>query len=181
MKKAFLISFLNFAVALTLCAQTEPQKSPAMGKSSAPGAHGPKKSETQPTPPMSTSGTKGQPASETQTQQNAKPIDQSNFDTSVKPSDDFFLYANGGWIKRTEIPPDQTRWGSSNQLIERNNDALHEIAEKAATAKSNDPTTQKVGDYFTSGMDEKAIEARKAKPLQDELDKIDAIKDRNDV
>jgi putative endopeptidase len=111
----------------------------------------------------------------------AKPIDQSNFDTSVKPSDDFFLYANGGWIKRTEIPPEYSRWGSFNQLIEHNNEALHAIAEKASKTKSSDPTTQKVGDYYASGMDEKAIDAAKTKPLGDELAKIDSVKDRNDV
>ena len=44
---------------------------------------------------------------------NPPPIDPSNFDTSVKPSDDFFLYANGTWIKRTEIPPEYTRWEAS--------------------------------------------------------------------
>ena len=114
--------------------------------------------------------------------ENAKPIDPSNFDTSVKPADDFFEYANGGWIKRTEIPPDQTRWGSFNMLIERNNDALHGIAEKAAAqASSTDPTTKKVGDYYASGMDEKAIEAARTTPLKDEMAKIDAIKDKNDV
>ena len=113
--------------------------------------------------------------------ENAKPIDQSNFDTSVKPSDDFFLYANGGWIKRTEIPADQTRWGTFNILIEQNNDALHTIAEKAAKKKSSDPTTRKVGDYYASGMDEKTIEAMKTKPLKDELAKIDSMKDKNDV
>src|SRR5215472_13434703 len=100
MRKSLLVSLLTFAVALGMSAQTEPQKSPSMGKSSA--------------------ATKTDNA-------NAKPIDQSNFDTSVKPSDDFFLYANGGWIKRTEIPPEYSRWGSFPQLIEHNNDALHQI------------------------------------------------------
>ena len=93
-------------------------------------------------------------------------------DTSVKPADDFFLYANGGWIKRTEIPPEYSRWGSFNQLIEQNNDALHAIAEKASKTKADPktaPELQKVGDYYASGMDEKTIEAMRTKPLQDEL------------
>jgi len=113
--------------------------------------------------------------------ENAKPIDPSNMDPSVKPADDFFLYANGGWIKRTEIPPEYSRWGSFNQLIEHNNDALHAIAEKAAKAKSGDVDGKKVGDYYASGMDEKTIEAMRTKPLQDELGKIDMLKDRQDV
>src|SRR6267378_1065351 len=105
--------------------------------------------------------------------ENAKPIDSSNMDTSVKPSDDFFLYANGGWNKRTEIPPAQTRWASFNILIERNHNALHGIAEKVAKTKSTDPTTQKVSDYYASGMDEKTIDQMRTKPLQDELAKIE--------
>ena len=105
-------------------------------------------------------------------------------DTSVKPQDDFFLYSNGGWIKRTEIPPEYSRWGSFNQLIERNNDALHEIAEKASKTPGDTktaPEVQKVGDYYGSGMDEKTIEMLRTKPLQDEFDRIGAMKDRNDV
>jgi len=152
MKKSFLVSILTFALAFGLNAQTGPDKSPSTGKAKAAAKN-----------------------------ENAKPIDQSNFDTSVKPSDDFFLYANGGWIKRTEIPPDQTRWGSFNMLIEQNNDALHAIAEKAAKTNSTDPATKKVGDYYASGMDEKTIEAMKTKPLKDELAKIDGMKDKSDV
>jgi putative endopeptidase len=111
-------------------------------------------------------------------------LDPKNMDTSVKPQDDFFMYANGGWIKKTEIPPEYSRWGSFNQLIEQNNDALHKIAEKAAKTPANSktaPDLQKVGDYYGSGMDEKAIDAARTKPLQDEFNRIDAIKDRNDV
>ena len=115
---------------------------------------------------------------------NPPPIDPSNMDTSVKPADDFFMYANGGWIKRTEIPPEYSRWGSFNELIEHNNDALHEIAEKAAKSHADPkaaPEAQKVGDYYGSGMDEKTIEAMRTKPLADELKRIDAIKERGDV
>jgi putative endopeptidase len=115
---------------------------------------------------------------------NARPIDPGDMDPSVKPADDFFMYANGSWIKRTEIPPEYSRWGSFNQLIEQNNDALHAIAEKAAVTHVDAklaPETQKVGDYYASGMDEKTINAMRAKPLEDELKSIDSMKDRNDL
>ena len=115
---------------------------------------------------------------------NPPSIDPSNMDMSIKPSDDFFMYANGGWIKRTEIPPEYSRWGSFNELIEHNNDALHEIAEKAAKSHADPktaPEAQKVGDYYGSGMDEKTIDAMRTKPLADELKRIDAIKERGDV
>src|SRR5947209_3168976 len=156
MKKSLLFALLSVSIAFALQAQTEPEKTPLTGKSPAAGA---------------------KPSDDT----NAKPIDPSNVDPSVKPADDFFLYANGGWIKRTEIPPEYSRWGSFNQLIEHNNDALHAIAEKAAKAKSNEADAKKVGDYYASGMDEKTIEAIRTKPLQDELAEIDSMKDRQDV
>jgi len=179
MKKSFFVSLLSLSIAFGLQAQTEPDKTPLTGKSPAAGATKP---QTNP-PPMQTGGAKGEGAS-AKADENAKPIDSSNMDTSVKPTDDFFLYANGGWIKRTEIPPEYSRWGSFNQLIEHNNDALHAIAEKAAKTKADPktaPEMQKVGDYYASGMDEKTIEVMRTKPLQDELGKIDNMKDRNDV
>ncbi len=94
------------------------------------------------------------------------------------------MYANGGWIKRTEIPPEYSRWGSFNQVTEQNNDALHAIVEKAAKAHVDPKTAaevQKVGDYYASGMNEKAVDAARTKPLEDELKRIDAIKDRGDL
>ncbi len=114
---------------------------------------------------------------------NPPPLDPKDMDTSVKPQDDFYTYANGGWLKRNPIPPEESRWGSFNALIEKNNDALRQVAEKAEKTPANPsaPEVQKVGDYYASGMNEKAINAAKAKPLQDELKKIDAIKDRNDL
>ena len=119
-----------------------------------------------------------------QVEKNPPPLDPKNMDTSVKPQDDFFMYADGGWIKRTEIPPEYSRWGGFNELIERNNDALQVIAEKAADTHVDPrlaPEVQKVGDYYASGMDEKTIEAVRIKPLEEEFKNIDAIKNRNDL
>jgi putative endopeptidase len=181
MKKSLFVSLLSLVIAFALQAQTEPEKTPSTGKSPAAGA---KKPQTTP-PPVQSSGAKtGEASTKPAKDENAKPIDSNNMDPSVKPADDFFLYANGGWIKRTEIPPEYSRWGSFNQLIEHNNDALHAIAEKASKTKADPktaPEMQKVGDYYASGMDEKTIEAMRTKPLQDELGKIDNLKDRQDV
>src|SRR5438094_9481945 len=116
--------------------------------------------------------------------QNPPPLDPKNMDTSVKPQDDFYLYANGGWLKRNPVPPEYSRWGSFSELEEKNNEALHKIAEKTANAHVDAnaaPEVQKVGDYYASGMDEKTIEAAQTKPLEDELKRIDAIKDRADL
>jgi putative endopeptidase len=123
---------------------------------------------------------------------NPPPLDVANMDTSVKPGDDFYLYANGTWIKNNPVPPEFSRWAAFTQLGEKNNEALHEIAEKAAAAAPKDSKqskmekaaaadVQKVGDFYASGMDEKAVDAAKAKPLDEEFKRIDAMKDRKDV
>jgi putative endopeptidase len=116
--------------------------------------------------------------------QNPPPLDAKNMDTSVKPQDDFYLYANGGWLKHNPVPPEYSRWGSFDELTEKNYDALRKIAERAANSHADAataPEVQKVGDYYASGMDEKTIESARTKPLEDELKRIDAIKDRADL
>ena len=119
-----------------------------------------------------------------QIEKNPPPLDAKNMDTSVKPQDDFYLYANGGWLKRNPVPPEYARWGSFEELTETNNDALHKIEEKAANmhvdAKTA-PEVQKVGDFYASGMDEKTIDAERIRPLEEELKRIDAIKNRADL
>ncbi len=145
-----------------------------------------------PPPPAATTTASADESSPKADAKDAKPLDSTNNDPSVKPADDFFLYADGGWLKRTEIPPEYARWGSFNELIEHNNDALHAIAEKAANEATSQPGVsdvskaspsdiQKVGDYYASGMDEKAIAAAGIQPLKEELDRINGIKDRNDL
>src|SRR5205085_893575 len=125
-------------------------------------------------------------------EKNPLPLDPKNMDTSVKPAEDFYLYANGGWIKRNPIPPEFSRWGSFNQLAEANNDALHEIVEKTAAVapkvaakpnpeKAAEIDLQKVGDFYASGMNEKAVDGARITPLADEFKRIDALKDRGDV
>ena len=179
-----------FAVAAVL-AQTEPQK---LGNSPPPDLKKSGKPKGDAVPPVAgpEATTNAAIATATPDDKNAPAFDTANMDTSVKPSDDFFIYANGGWIKRTQIPPEYSRWGSFNQLIEKNNDALHQIAEKASKspgrtggkAEAGGTTSlevQKVGDFYASGMDEKAIEQMRAKPLHDELVRIDNIKDLKDV
>src|SRR5258705_11854190 len=116
-----------------------------------------------------------------QTEQNPPPLDANNRDSSVKPGGDFFLFANGSWIKQTEIPPEYSRWGAFNELIERNNDALHTIAEKASQTQADPklaPETRKVGDYYASGMDEKEVEAPRRPPRTEQIQKTDAMKER---
>lgn len=101
-----------------------------------------------------------------------------NMDTTVDPSQDFFQYANGGWIKKNPIPAAYGSWSIANLVIEENLKRLKEISEKADSAKASQGTAeQKIGDFWATGMDSAKIEQQGLKPLQPYFDKINAITD----
>ncbi len=105
-------------------------------------------------------------------------IHPANMDTSAKACQDFFQYADGGWIKAHPIPAEYPRWGTFNVLAEENRDKLHGILEALAARKDLVPGSddRKLADFWGSCMDEKAIEAAGAKPIEPELARIAAIK-----
>ncbi|SDE78419.1 putative endopeptidase [Mucilaginibacter pineti] len=101
-----------------------------------------------------------------------------NMDTTVKPGDDFFKYANGAWLKKNPIPGAYSSWGIGNVVEEELRNRMKKINEDAV--KANAPkgsNTQKIGDFYFSGMDTVSIEKLGISPLKDELDKIDKITD----
>lgn len=109
-------------------------------------------------------------------------FDTSGMDTTVKPGDDFFQYANGGWMKTAVIPDDQSGWGSFYTLYEENLQKLKGILEEAAQSKSaKGSIEQKLGDYYASGMDTVAIDKLGATPLKPALAKMDAVKDYKEL
>ena len=104
-------------------------------------------------------------------------FDLSARDTTVKPGDDFFAYANGTWLKQTQIPADRSGWGMHAALGERVLGQLRTIMEDAGKA---DPKTAegKVGAYYAAFMDEAHIEALGASPLKPSLDAVHAANTR---
>jgi putative endopeptidase len=102
-----------------------------------------------------------------------------NLDKTVDPCSDFYQYACGTWLKNTEIPADQSSWVSFIELDERNQYTMREILDKASVAApGRDAITQKIGDFYSSCMDEKAADAKGSAPLKPELDSIAAVKDK---
>ena len=108
--------------------------------------------------------------------------DLGGMDPKIAPGDDFFAYANGTWVKNTQIPPDLSAYGNGHILAELTTQRVNELL-KAAAAQSARPGSeaQQVGDYYLSFMDEAAIEAKGLKPLQDSLKEIDEIFSRQQL
>jgi len=106
----------------------------------------------------------------------------ANMDRSVKPGDDFYEYANGDWIKRTEIPPDRGRIGVFTALSElsdkRTADLIEEMAKGAAQTGSG---ARKIADLYNSYMDEATIESRGLTPLEPHLKVIAAIRNKQEL
>jgi len=109
-------------------------------------------------------------------------LDLAGMDRSVAPGDDFFAYANGGWVKRTEIPGDRGSFGVGHEVADLTDRRVAALIKAAAAAKAPAGSElRKIGDCFTSFMDEKAIEARGLSPLQPTFQAIAAIRDRRDL
>lgn len=104
-----------------------------------------------------------------------KYIDKANMDLSVKPGDNFYRYANGTWLKNNPVPGSKTRWGSFDMLREESSKRLQTLLTAAAKNTGKDRATQMIGDYYASGMDSAAIEARGYQPIQADLTRLAAI------
>ena len=105
-----------------------------------------------------------------------------NLDTTVKPGEDFFKYANGAWLKKNPIPPAYSRWGIGDVVEEELRDRLKKINLEALTANAAKGTnTQKIGDFYFSGMDTLSIEKQGIGPLKAEIDKIEQVKNVSDL
>jgi putative endopeptidase len=104
-------------------------------------------------------------------------------DSQASPTQDFFAYANGSWQKKNPIPPDHASWGSFNILQEKVQNQLHQMLIAAAKDQLAAPgsITQKVGDFYYSGMDEELINKVGIEPLKPEFARIEAIKNLADL
>ena len=104
-------------------------------------------------------------------------------DRSVSPSQNFYQFANGTWLRDNPIPPAYSRWGQFNIVSQNNKEIIHQLLEDAAknTAAAPGSDGQKIGDFYASGMDEAAINQAGIAPLQSELNRINAISNQKQL
>lgn len=107
----------------------------------------------------------------------------ASIDRSVGACDDFYQYAVGGWRKANPLPAVYARYGRFEEVADRNRETLRDILESAAAAKETEAgsNTQKLGDFWTTCINESAIEAQGATPIQPDLQRINTINTRGDV
>lgn len=108
----------------------------------------------------------------------------ANIDTSVNPGDDFFEYAEGAWLKKTEIPAAESSWGIGNLVQEEIYIRLKKINEDAVSQQGATGVDQQIGDFWYSGMDTVSIEKsglQSIRPLLDRIDKVNTVNDILDV
>jgi len=110
-------------------------------------------------------------------------IDRGNMDTSIRAQDNFYQYTNGGWLKNSIIPDDKTAIGSFYDLRDEADNNVKVIIEELAATKGLKAGSdeQKVADLFRSYMDKKGRDAAGIIPIQSILDKINNLKDKNEL
>jgi predicted metalloendopeptidase len=102
-----------------------------------------------------------------------------DLDSSIRPGDDFYRYANGGWLKANTIPVGQSSYDTRAMLTERTSQQVRDLIRQAASAHApKGSVVQKVGDYYASVLDQDSIEAKGLSPLADEMIRIAAITDK---
>jgi endothelin-converting enzyme/putative endopeptidase len=111
--------------------------------------------------------------------ESASGLDLTAFDKSANPCVDFFQYACGNWVATHPIPPDRPMWGSFMELVQRNQEILRGILEKAsADDPKRTPVEQKIGDYYYACMDEKTVEAKGYDSIKQELVAINGLRSK---
>jgi len=109
-------------------------------------------------------------------------INPENIDSSIDPNVNFYDYSNGSWLRNNPVPPEYSRWGSWNEIINKNQDVLRKILEDASKniSASKGSNIQKLGDLYFLAMDTVTIEKEGINPLKEYLDKIDGIGSKED-
>ncbi len=113
----------------------------------------------------------------------ASGIDVAAMDTGVRAQDDFFRYTQGKWLKDVDIPSDRSSWSAFSIAQERVEQQVSAIIGEAASQKNAKAGSeaQKMGDFYTSYVDEKRRNELGLAPLKAERARIDALKDKREL
>jgi endothelin-converting enzyme/putative endopeptidase len=111
-----------------------------------------------------------------------KALDPDLMDKSVDPCENFYQYSCGGWLKQNSIPKDESSYGRPNEIIDRNQEVLKAILEKAAAGGSERSSNeQKIGDYYAACMNVEGVNNAGLKPLQTLLERIAGLKSKDEL
>ena len=119
----------------------------------------------------------------TSTSGHEKAFDPGSMNLSVKPGNDFYEYAEGAWIKSHPVPADKSRYGEFDIVKDRTYDRIKGIVESAAnnTSAPEGSLDQKIGEFYSVGMDNTTLEKQRLDPIKDKLKMIDNISNNSDV
>lgn len=102
-------------------------------------------------------------------------------DQKVKPQDDFFMFANGTWVKENPVPPSESRWGSFNELDQANMEKLTKILEEAKKGSSEDHGTNLIGNYYASYIDMDRRNELGTKPIEALLKEVRGFQSKEEL
>lgn len=123
-----------------------------------------------------------EPANDTPEKELSSGVALENFDNGVKPNNDFNMYVNGTWIENNPVPESKSRWGSFNEVHERNNEILHGILERCAKEKGEKGSEiQQIGDFYRTAMDSAKLDADGIKPVMKYLDMVQAVESKEEL
>jgi putative endopeptidase len=105
------------------------------------------------------------------------PPHEIGVNADIKPGDDFYAYANGDWLKTTEIPADRSRWGARNEIDEKTRVQLASLVEEAA-ARPSGSFQRKVADFYAAYLTDSVIEAKGITSIKPLLNRIDGVHDK---
>lgn len=127
-------------------------------------------------------GTKNNSSNSVSTDSKYSTIKKEYMSKTVKPQDDFFLFANGKWVASNPVPPSESRWGSFNELDKTNKIKLTTILEEAKKAEgAKGSQNQILGDYYSSFLDMATRDKIGISPIEKELEIIRSINNKNQI